>query len=358
MFIIKEATMNFKKALNVFGLSEVPESETLKKLYKKLSIENHPDRGGSQGKMKDINLAYEILKNTQQSKNKKSDDVWKTIRKKKENNRKIFVPKMIKMFKDIFNEKEVLDYFSFLNEDLQIKADVSELKSSYDVGVQAIISIFNKEKTSVVETVFYVKYNQNSSNGLTYSDIDEKDVMYSVSVSTSFYHNNKKIKISQRDYNWNIGMKKFVNFSEIYPIDKMLKAIAKSSSKKFRKEDMLLGLKRELNANINGSDIFLYPFGKDVKFYICVSRQTFNRLPFYHILNIQAIHPKTKKYKPFRFKRSLYFYEDEESFRKFADAIKNTVKEIEKKKLNLIESYDIVCNIFQSLFENLFPKNY
>ena len=60
---LEEAEMDPKAALQVFGLADFPKSiGELKTLYKKLALNNHPDRGGSLETMKDINLANEVLK--------------------------------------------------------------------------------------------------------------------------------------------------------------------------------------------------------------------------------------------------------------------------------------------------------
>lgn len=58
-----EAIMDPKSALQIFGLSEFPKTATeLRNLHKKLALNNHPDRGGSLEKMKDINAANDVLK--------------------------------------------------------------------------------------------------------------------------------------------------------------------------------------------------------------------------------------------------------------------------------------------------------
>ena len=60
---IKEAAMDARTALQIFGLSEFPKTaDELRKLHKQLAMQNHPDRGGSLDKMKDINAANDVLK--------------------------------------------------------------------------------------------------------------------------------------------------------------------------------------------------------------------------------------------------------------------------------------------------------
>lgn len=60
---IAEAQMDPQTALKIFGLKDFPKTaEELKRLHKKLAMQNHPDRGGSLEKMKDINTANDVLK--------------------------------------------------------------------------------------------------------------------------------------------------------------------------------------------------------------------------------------------------------------------------------------------------------
>ncbi len=60
---IEEAAMDARTALQIFGLSEFPKTaEELRRLHKQLAMQNHPDRGGSLDKMKDINAANDVLK--------------------------------------------------------------------------------------------------------------------------------------------------------------------------------------------------------------------------------------------------------------------------------------------------------
>ena len=55
--------MDVRTALKIFGLSEFPKTAAeLKRLHKQLAMQNHPDRGGSLEKMKDINTANDVLK--------------------------------------------------------------------------------------------------------------------------------------------------------------------------------------------------------------------------------------------------------------------------------------------------------
>ena len=47
---------------SILGVDRSASQEDLKKVYKKASMQHHPDRGGSEAKFKEINEAYSTLK--------------------------------------------------------------------------------------------------------------------------------------------------------------------------------------------------------------------------------------------------------------------------------------------------------
>ena len=75
--------MNYKQALVILGLTEGFTEDELKKKYRELSMKWHPDKGGSEEMMKQVNVAYETLKVEQQKEtsNEQSNQYYEFKRK-------------------------------------------------------------------------------------------------------------------------------------------------------------------------------------------------------------------------------------------------------------------------------------
>src|SRR4051812_46140385 len=52
----------------VLGVGKDASADEIKKAFRKAAVEHHPDRGGDEAKFKEINEAYEVLKDTEKRK--------------------------------------------------------------------------------------------------------------------------------------------------------------------------------------------------------------------------------------------------------------------------------------------------
>src|SRR3954470_1962748 len=52
----------------ILGVNKNASADEIKKAFRKAAVEHHPDRGGDEAKFKEINEAYEVLKDTEKRK--------------------------------------------------------------------------------------------------------------------------------------------------------------------------------------------------------------------------------------------------------------------------------------------------
>jgi hypothetical protein len=369
--------ITLKQALEVFNIDTVPSEEELKTMYKKLAIQNHPDKGGSVEKMKSINQAYDVLKVSKGGYSSSSSNYdWNEINAKWKAINERHFENMNKMFEESYNEKTVIDYLQqFTTDPLTIKTEAPDKSkihkntwTSYMFWVDATITIKNSDNT----TYFVLQYSfrpVDSKGGLGSDDIDEMDVLYSVDVTTSVYHDHKKYKMGQRDYSWKRGRKALIEIDQVFPKVKMQKVFSGEKKGVFKKSDMLLGLKRELGATISDDKhIYIYPFGKgEYKYvptncyiYLMRSVMTFGRKDkyvSYDLYNFYALHPDTQKMHPFNlFIEGVdrHLKETPEDLKKLVDIVNEFKKEVvakgletEKPMKDSIAEFDILSKILK-----------
>lgn len=369
MYIIQEA-MSLTQAQKVFGIDNIPDLETLKNIHKKLVIKHHPDRGGDLTTMQNVNAAFDLLK--------KNTGVAGTTKATRFNWDEVYAKNKIKfgLMRDFFAKTfDVEKFKSYLENIFEASLSYKVVDntpkeffkgkgitdSQYSTFYNAEIHFYTEDK----KTYFAVNYSISDvtpqTGALGSSEIDERDIMYSISSYTSIFYQNKKVKLSQNSWNYqyNIGIKKFLDPKELFPEVKIKKALSKSTTKAFKKADMMLGLKRELDASFDKENIFLYPFGKDAKYYIRIYRTTFNRVAAYTIGNIWYIDPTTKKYTSYRFSTKHFsFYENEEEYNWFIEATNRVAKEVEKKKLDLIEDSNKINKMFDDSYDEFRKQVY
>lgn len=77
MILIEGMTVD--QAFKVLGINPSNyKKDDLKDIYRKAAIKNHPDKGGDVNVMTQINLAYELLKNSGGGSGSSID--WKTVK--------------------------------------------------------------------------------------------------------------------------------------------------------------------------------------------------------------------------------------------------------------------------------------
>lgn len=367
MYIVNEA-MSIAQAKKIFNIDSVPSLDDLKDLHKKLVMKHHPDRGGDLSTMQNVNAAFDLLKKNTGSSSSSSgsrysapnwDEIYAKNKMRFGLMRDFFAKtydneKMKQYLEEIFGEPLTTEMSDntpksfFKNEPIKD----NQYSSSYSVDIH----FFSKDKKTYFTVIYSISNNTPSSGALGSSDIDERDIVYNISVFTTFYYNRKNLKLSQNrySYKYNIGVKKLLDPKELFPEAKIKKAMGSSTKKLFRKSDMLLGLKRELGASINDNTIFIYPLGKlentFLGFSFTILRNTFMKTASYMVGGIKYVNNgKMTVYRTPTFS----FYENEEDFDLFVQNVKDSVKEVEKKKLSMLEDGEKIAKIFSDNFEEL-----
>lgn len=120
--------MSFSDAMKVFGIDSVPNKADLDKLYKKLALKNHPDLGGSEEKMKEINQAKDVLDKKAGSSVSTSGGYSKEQRAENDKEYAIFVQK-------VYAELQMFD----------LAAYEAHLKKIFNVPFKSTLKISNRD---------------------------------------------------------------------------------------------------------------------------------------------------------------------------------------------------------------------
>ena len=327
-----EDKMTFDKALDIFGINEVPSAEELKSLHKKLALKNHPDRGGSVEKMAEINAAYDILsKNTE-----KRSFYTRPSQEQREENKKVYKQKQriqLSTLKEVAEEQNskieeflssITDYFSELSGNKQVfyseytsnkskidkldiddDFDIRDLGSTYNPSSRFDIQIFNKERDIVFNIKMETEVEFPDSRKLSSPDLNMR-------VDCSGIFDGRKNKIFNKSWN-NIknATDVFNDPREIFSngkLTKILQGKARSSKKsKFMKRDAEAYLINTLQSRTirytDGSFGFFIPIElyntpwtggkyspiKENGIYLYMDRRVLSRVPFWSISEIVEI---------------------------------------------------------------------
>jgi hypothetical protein len=294
-----------------------------------------------------------VLKNSTQTDRGSYNFDWDEINARWKAKNERHFENMSKMFNDSYNEKSVIDYLQqFTKDPLTITTEPLDKnkihKNTWTSALfyaYATITIKNSDNT----TYFMIQYTfrpVDTSGGLGSDDIDEMDIMYQVDVSTSVYHDHKKYKMSQRDYSWKKGRRALIDIEQVFPKAKLQKVFSGKKKGVFKKADMMLGLKRELGAEINDNNIYIYPFGKgDYKYistncYIFMLRSVISwkgtKDVSYRLYAFYALDPNSKKMKPFMISDTSinkYIKETPEDLKKLVGIVNEFKKQVIKQGL-------------------------
>lgn len=253
--------MSLSQALEVFGMqgSELGNPALLKKKFRNLSKENHPDHGGDVELMKNINVAYALLKTSKAAQTSHKIN-WDDINKKYRGLASVVKTSLMAGFKpEIF-----IAYFNqfttekFEFEYTRVFPKETERSPSY-------AGFAGEFFTSNRDTVFELDITVHLTDIADQTGLGYKNFQYPLIITAYGFHNNKKQKITQRDYQFSNDHSFFNDPSKIYPAAKLKKIFSGATSKrKFKKRDFQMFMAKKCKASID-SDWCRLPIVDDFK---------------------------------------------------------------------------------------------
>lgn len=303
--------MSFADAMKVFDIEAVPNKADLDKLYKKLALKNHPDLGGSEEKMKEINQAKDVLdKNVGRSLSKGSSS---SVSRSKEDYNEEHKQYMV-YCKAVEAELKTIDikaYQNYLEKIFGVPFNVDtktknygEDRYYYDTNVTCSLEFADKDR----EKVIYLFLVANTWDA--FADIKKKSglaspdkTIYKISMRSDIMVDGKKQVLTKVRYVESNETKIFTDPSILLPKARLTKIAGGEVRKnsKLSKRDFV-GLFTTVfkgEHEKNGADDYFY-FKTAKGLFIYLRRYTMMRIGSYQV------YIKEQPYKP---ESSVYRYE-------------------------------------------------
>lgn len=253
-----QENLSFDDALKIFGFKYGSYTDDqLKAKYKSLALQFHPDKGGSTFEMQQVNAAYEKLKN-----GGTSDSSWSNVERRKEYEAtlKIYKTATLKSLDERFKPDQFQNFFKeIFEQDFQFTVDKHENASTAS-SVNYSVEFHNSDKSIVLYFSLYVDISVLFSGTNLTGENDSLQML----ISTDILANRRSVKLIQQRYRFERDYSVLSKPEILFPKDKLIKSVAKSTSRKMAKRDILLTFKKELNAESSNEWIYI-PFKDDFK---------------------------------------------------------------------------------------------
>lgn len=309
--------MSHREALEILGATGKESKAELSKLFKRASLRNHPDRGGSTELMQKINQAYDVVTRTNDS-----GETLMDIRARHEADRKAWKAKFDayfvvakNYFSTKFNAQEFAEYFTkYTGQPTTYTQSISTVRE------HTVHATYRFTSGDAFFDFSFSCQPPSEGKGLAAPDAS---ALGSVSVNTLVLVGTKKHKMASRDYQWGKNPDKITPES-LFP-SKKLEAIFSPTKKnlKFKRADYMTSFARILGAKVSGNDVDVPVGDLTVRFY----RHVFMRKGAYVFQYV--VDPAVSKFRAaVRLKGTML--EDEDGA--CLDMIIDTFKEMQKVK--------------------------
>ena len=236
-----------------FSKSDLGDEGKLKLAFRKAALVSHPDKGGSNEAMRDVNDAYELLK--KQTSQQHSFDDYKRQADERRNNDKEIANKILESLKSKINYSAFVKYFNSVYNEIFVHRIFNERpsSSSYYISYAGLTVEFSNPDRSIV---FILELSASVSDATSSSSLGSGvgNVSYPLGVEAYGFYNNKKLKITQRDYNRTTNHDVLDTPDLSFPKAKLEKFKGTSVTKVFKKADMLTYLTNKLRMTWDGED--------------------------------------------------------------------------------------------------------
>lgn len=235
--------MSYDDALKLFGIKD---TNDLDKVYKKLAMQHHPDRGGSVEMMQKVNQAYDLLKSMGRSSsgqdfNKAKEDA---LAKRKENYKvlKRMSEELIARIKDSLPSysQHFEPFFNLKKPEVTLKLDQPKTAWGYDIA-DIKVKFESEDAKTYIQLEINMWADQNKG-GLTAGSGSE----YVISYNTFLYHNRKTHKMVQSRFKTYNKSSNDILVPEIVFPKKKLANVLKKEAKKLSKKDFEAAILVEL----------------------------------------------------------------------------------------------------------------
>jgi hypothetical protein len=264
--MLAEIQMGVDAALQIFGLkkSDLGDKQIINSTYRQLALRHHPDKGGDTELMKKITVAKSVLDKAVGGVGGKSSFDWEAVGREY-----VELARVVNdMLSSTFKPNNFTEYFSKVygepfywveNHRIPQPSDKNPHYAGFDG------EFFNKDRSVVF--LFHISANltnvKHAGNSLGSSS---NNISFGLMVTAYGVYNNKKLKVSQR--NWSHTNRHSVLFepSETFPPKVLEKFKTSAAGRKFTKKDMVLSLKTQLGGSWDGQWVKV-PLGGNLSLY-------------------------------------------------------------------------------------------
>ena len=263
-----------------FSKSDLGDEGKLKLAFRKAALISHPDKGGSNEAMRDVNDAYELLK--KQSTQQHSFDDYKRQADERNTRDKEIANKILESLKSKINYSAFVKYFNSVYNEIFVHRIFNERPAPNQLYIHyagLTVEFSNPDRSIVFILEFSASVSDASSTGSIGSGVG--NVSYPLGVEAYGFYNNKKLKITQRDYNRTTNHDVLDTPELSFPKAKLEKFKGTSVTKVFKKADMVTYLGNKLRMTWDGEQARVRDVPKPLA--IVFTRGTMFKTPYWSL---------------------------------------------------------------------------